>query len=480
MSDMGKNAVVVDEKIPQALKAKRRHDGWQNMLTGIGVQSKDKRMSGKMVFDKPLTESEVEDIYAADGQARRLVDILPSEATRQWIEFENLDSVIDAVETEVDRLQIKAKAKECWVNARIYGGGGGFLNTGDQPDKLKEPLDERNIQRLISIIPLTRYELQVRPTDICADLTSENFGKPEIYHLVVRRGISAQLTYVPIHYTRIVRFDGLFLPRILSYQNQLWGDSVFTPIHEIMRDYGISYGSVANILQDFRILVYKIAGLQDMVDTDDLDKLKTRLEAMNLARSVVGAFMLDVEEEMEYFSSPVTGIAELLTKMKERLQAAVDIPHTILFNESPSGLGATGRTEETQWYDYVKAQQETYLMPALDRFFTIMFLAKQGPTRGVIPADWSYDFNPLWQASDKEQADIGKVKAETAKIYVDMNVVSNDEIRTQDFPELEGSAPTPPEPPEQIPGALSAAGMIAAGKTTGGAANGNASAARQQ
>lgn len=456
---MANKKTRTDEKIPEAIRAKRRADGWQNTLTGLGVQNKDKRLAGQMVFDKPLGEREVEDIYAADGQARRLVDILPGEATRQWLEFENIDDQT-AINDEIDRLKIKTKTKEAWTYARVYGGGGLFINTGDAPDVLKEPLDERTIRKLISVVPLTRYELQVWPTDINGDLTSENFGKPEIYRLVIRRGASGTTAYLPVHHTRIIRFDGLFLPRILSYQNQLWGDSVFTPVHEVLRDYGVSYGSVANILHDFRILVYKIADLQEMVDSEDLDRLKTRLEAMNLSRSVIGAFMLDTEEQMEYFSSPVAGVGELLDKMKQRLQAAVDIPHTILFNESPSGLGATGRSEETQWYDYVKSQQETYLAPILDRIFKIMFLGKQGPTRGVEPAGWKYKFCPLWQATEQEAANLRKTKAETSKIFIENGEISVDEAREMDFPDLEGPAPEPPEPPEpQIPQLLSAAGL---------------------
>lgn len=458
---MAKKSGFLDDRMP----ARLRHDGWQNVLTGVGVRNKDKRLGGSLKFDNVLTEQEVEDIYAGDGQARRLVDILPNTATRQWIKFNKpeLNAKQGSIAKEVKRLQIKARVKECWQNARIYGGAGGFLNTGDRPEDLVNPLDERNIRQFISIIPLTRWEMQVRPTDINSDITSPNFNKPEFYHLAVRRGNTAALNYIPIHHSRIVRFDGLYLPRILSYRNQMWGSDVFTPIHETLRDFGITHGSIANIIQDFRILVYKIAGLSQIVDSEDIEKLKVRLEAMNLTKSVLGAFMLDTEEEMEYFSSPVAGLPELVLRMKERLQACVDIPHTILFNESPSGLGATGRTEETQWYDQVKAEQETYLEPILDRIFKIMFLAKSGPTSGREPADWSYTFNDLWQATAEEDAKIGKLRAETSAIYIDRDVMSNDEARKRDLPDLEGPAPEPEEPPvpddpNLIPGQLTAAG----------------------
>jgi phage-related protein (TIGR01555 family) len=444
---MARKSKFLDERIP----AKLRHDGWQNVFTGLGTTTKDKRTGGKVSFDGVLQEREVEEIYAADGQARRLADILPQTATRQWIEFDKNVGDIKKIESEVDRLKIKAVVKECWSMARIYGGGGAFINVGDPIEQLKKPLDKKNIQQFVSLIPLTRWELQVRSTDITSDLTSPNFGKPEIYHLVTKRAGSAMINYVPIHYTRIVRFDGLYLPRNLAYQNQLWGSDVYTPVWEALRDYGISFGSVASILQDFRILVYKIAGLSQIVDSEDIDKLKVRLEAMNLSKSVLGAFLLDTEEDMEYFSSPVAGVADLLNKMKERLASCTDIPHTILFNESPSGLGATGRTEEKQWFDYVKSEQETYLAPNIDQIFEIMFLAKSGPTGGRIPEDWTYEFNSLVQMTAEEEASIKKTKAETSKINVETGLIDADEARQMDFPDLEGSAPVPEEPaPVQV------------------------------
>lgn len=459
------------EEVPEAVRAKRRMDGWQNMLTGLGVESKDKRMAGMMVFDKTLSEREVEDIYAADGQSRRLVDILPSEATRQWIELEDFGDSTKAVNDEMDRIKVSANVQEAWMNARIYGGGGIFLNTGDSPNMLKDPLDERSIQKLVSLVPLTRHEMQVFPQDVNSNIMSENFGKPEIYRLVIRSGQTGLIAYLPVHHTRIIRFEGLFLPRILKHQNQMWGSDVFTPIHEVIRDFGVSYGSVANIIHDFRVLVYKIADLQEMVDSEDLDKLKTRLEAMNITRSVIGSYLLDTEEEMEYHSSPVTGIADLLKAMKERLQACVDIPHTILFNESPSGLGATGRSEEAQWYDYVKSKQETYLGPLLDRIIKVMLLGKNGPTKGVEPDGWGYSFRPLWQPTEQEQATIRKTKAETSKIFIENGEIDVDEAREMDFPELEGSAPEPEEPEPVMPATMSASQLAAANQPQPGGQN---------
>jgi len=452
----------MSEKLPKQFK--HRSDGWQNIATGIGVKFKDKRMSGKMSFDGLLTEQETEDIYTADGQARRLVDILPQEATRQWLKFNSPDINEDQgdVHEDIKRLKIKAKVKESWVNARLCGGGVLFLNVGDQPADFNKPVDENNIKELISLVPFTRYELQVNSADICTNIMDPNFNMPDYYTLMTKGTVGIKANMFRIHHSRIVRFDGLYLPRLKSYGNQLWGSDVFTPIHEVLRDFGVSYGSIANIIQDFRIMVHKIDGLSEMVDSDDLEALKIRIEAMNLSRGITGAFLCDKDgEEVEYFSSSVAGLADLVDRMKARLQSAVDIPHTILFNESPSGLGATGRTEESQWFDYVKAQQETYLMPALDRIFKIMFLAKRGPTNGALPDNWSYKFTPLGQVTEKEQADIDKVKADTAHIYITDNVLSNDEVRHREFPDIEGDAPVPePDPQPILPATLSAAGIV--------------------
>lgn len=407
-------------------------DGWANILTGIGVSGKDKRLGGDANYVRPMNERQSEEVYASDALARKICNKLPYDGTRAWIEFDDEDK---KVQDEVDRLAFRARYFKAWNYARLYGGSALFLNTGDKPEELKTPLEFDKIKELRSLVVMTRYELQM--SEMNSNLASENFNQPEIYQYTPRALAEASApNLVQIHHSRLIRFDGVELPELLRTSNDYWGDSVFTALFDALRDYGIGYNGVANIIQEFRMLVYQVEGLARAVAAGEEKNIQKRLENMNLARSVIGAFMLDKDESMTSMSANVTGLDKLLEAMKERLQAATDIPHTILFNQSPSGLGATGRSEERIWYDNVSSQQEIYLAPKLDYGFKAMFSAKNGPTSGKEPKEWSYKFNSLWQMGEKEAAETYKLNMEGDKGYAEMGVLESEEITERRFPEI--------------------------------------------
>lgn len=43
---------------------------------------------------------------------------------------------------------------------------------------------------------------------------------------------------------------------------------------------------------------------------------------------------------------------------------------------------------------------------------------------GHMPEDFRFDFNPLWQLSEKDQADVEKARAERDEKYINLGVVS--------------------------------------------------------
>jgi phage-related protein (TIGR01555 family) len=421
-------------------KIKYTFDAWVNAFTGLGSTTKDKR-TGAFAEWRPInTEQDSEQVYAADSFHRRIADLLPFEATRQWLQFKGKKLDIPSTESEVERLAVQEKSADAWSNARIYGGAAIFLNTGDDFDKLNEPLELDKVQRLDNLVVLNRHELTVQSGDIETNINNPNFGNPKWYNFSPRGTNAAgqKGSGQKIHHTRLVIFDGLKLPTQLRRNNQYWGDSVYSGLWEALSDFGTSYGSIGSIIQDFRTFIYKLHGLKEALAAGKLDAVKARVELMNLTRGAIGAHVIDAEEEdVATMTASVAGIADLINAIDKRMQAATEIPHTILFNESPSGLGASGRAEERMWYDFVKSKQEIYLAPKLNRIFEVMFAAKRGITGGKQPEDWSYEFNLLFQPDPKQESDANKNNADSDKTYVEMGAITNVEVRAKRFPDLE-------------------------------------------
>jgi hypothetical protein len=225
----------------------------------------------------------------------------------------------------------------------------------------------------------------------------------------------------PIHASRIIRFDGKRLPVRKRAQNVYWEDSVYTSLFEPLRDWQVSHGYIANIIADFSMAVMKIGSFASLLGSEGGDEQVTKmLETMALMRSVLGAQVVGPEDEYSWQSRTTTGLPELMEKLSERLQAYTDIPATILFNKSPSGMNATGNHEMQVWYNVVQAHQKLYYAPIINRLLEVVFMSKSGPTNGKIPKTWGYEWIPLWQPTELEQAQARKATAETDQLYNDM------------------------------------------------------------
>lgn len=393
-------------------------DGWANMLTGLGVAGADKRNAGIALYNGALQEWDAEQLYASDPLARRMCDLLPDEGTRKWIEEADIEKEIT---DDCLRLNVREKFNEAWKASRQYGGAGIYVNTGDSIEELGKPLDENNIKKIKALTVFNRWELWVNSTDVERDLNHPNFGMPVRYYLQPRGSMGQKM--VPIHNSRIIRFDGLKLPRLLFIQNNFWSDSMFTAIYELLRDFNVAVAGVANVVQDLRVFWYQIKGLADAIANGQEALVQKRIQMANLARSVIGAHILDAEEKMGSEQQTYRGIEELVEVIKSRLQYASSIPHTILFNESPAGgLNGAGGHELTTWYDHVHSIQEVFIRPKLDRFFKLLFLSKKGPTNGVIPEDWVYEFEHLLEADESEEAKNYYQMAQGDQIYADLGM----------------------------------------------------------
>lgn len=437
------------------------NDGWQNVLTNYGT-GRDKRKANRARWTLGLLEQEAEELYAADPTAHRIVDLPPHEATREWITFDD-DKLGNEIEEEIERLHVQENLLDGSVYSRLYGGSVLFVNDGTASKDLGRTFNEEGLVKLRSMTVLNRWEAWVWATSIQRDLSKENFGQPDTYHLFPRMALGQ--VGMAANHSRFIRFDGKKLPRMLKIRNNFWGDSMLTALRESIGDYKVSMAAVASLLQDFRLLVHYIEGLTDIIAAGGEQAVASRLEIMNMARSVIGMMVIDGKDKIEVQRGGLEGVAEAVKLVRDRLQGDTDIPHTILWNESPSGLGATGGSEQGVWYDTVKAYQKNFLRPRLNQILKLIFLQKSGPTGGKIPKNWKYTFNPLFQQDDQEKADTRLKNAQADQIHVNLGATNGEEVRHAAYPERVAKDPNfkpdlPDEP--ELPGLEDEAGASAA------------------
>lgn len=435
---------------------KTRVDGWINVLTGLGIKNKDK-MTGMSVQWAAFTETDSETLYAADDVAGRVVDILPDQATMKWIDIKAKDkTVAEAITKATEKLEVDKQFNTAGKWARLYGGSGILLGTTDQD--LSKPLF--TTAQINSLTVLSRWELY--PNTIQTDPTKPGYGLPETYQLQLRTSSPDQnvSSTAIIHASRILRFDGVVLPRRLHIQNQYWGDSVLTRLYNVLRNFNSSHDSVANVVQDFRIAIMKLKNLADMIGSGDDATVLKRLDLVNMSKSVARMVVLDESESFENQQTSLAGLKEVLEAVNMRLVAATGLPHTVILGESPGGMQGTGSHQEQIMNDLVKSYQQTQFQPQLDRFFQVLLGSSQGPTAGKVPEGFGYEFTPLWQLDEKEEADIKKINMETDTGYIDRGVLDPQEVAMSRFGgesygkemniDLTLRAPVPTLPPGEV------------------------------
>lgn len=410
--------------IKKLTKPKAFMDGWINLLTGLGVSGRDKRLSSDVYWSR-MDQSTAEQMYAADDVAAAVVDLIPDEAMREGIRLKNVDKEIESKILEgLEEICADEKLNESWKWARIYGGAGCLLVVDDGLE-LTDPLDISKVRKLYSMIVFSRWELI--PNLIETDIRSKDFGKVLTYRISPQSNSNTHLEEV--HHSRVLRFDGVRLPRRLEISNNYWGDSIYSRLENALRNFNTSHDSAASVLQDFTTDVFKMKNLAELVAAGKENDIKTRIELANMSKSVIKAMVLDLEEDYEVKARSLSGVPDLLNKADERLTVAAKVPHTLLLGQSPSGLNATGNSEQRNWYDYISGQQELNLKYKYNLLIQLVAINK-----GIqLPQDWSWEFKPLWQMSDQENATFRKLVAETDALYIQNGVLDASEVAASRF-----------------------------------------------
>lgn len=422
----------------------QRNDGWSNILTNLGVSNKDKR-TGASVTATFLRQSEVENFYSGDDVAARIVDRLPEEMTREGFEVycDDFPDINEEIQEIFEKYDLYKKLEYGLKFSRLYGGAGLIIGAVDGV-QASLPLDIDNIPSIDYWTLLHSYQLIPFDSEIDGDVLSPNYGLPKYYKIQDQSGSSDTTKYntVKIHNSRVIRFEGVYVPPRLKSIVNYWGDSILTKLYTPISNYQSCNDSCALVMQDMTQLIIKLKNLADMIASGDDALVTRRLSLLTSTASIINAVVVEEGEEVERKTTSLTGIPELLAKVNARLVAATDYPHTILLGESPSGLGATGQSEKMDWYAHVKNQQESILRPIIKKILNLMFASKSGPTKGVIPEKYSIEFCSLWQPSDKDVADTRKVVAETDQIYSNIGVLDPDEIAQNRFGNMKFSMET--------------------------------------
>jgi phage-related protein (TIGR01555 family) len=426
-----------------------RQDGvLVNALTGMGLQQ-DRGQYTDIANPKFLSELELDSLYINSWLCRRVVDVVASEATRNGWDIALGDDTKKARKQSDDliaageKLRIRKHLAYAIQMARLHGGAAIILLTdeGGGQQKLDQPLRKNRLKSIKGMHVLDCWRIWPAPG-------WSGVGQPDLYQFNTQRdgelrqyGL-ADLEQVTIHSTRLLRIEGESIPWRYKSHFKWWGVSVLQPLWEVFKRYETGQTSAAALLHDFDQFIHKIPGLGGMITAGNQDAITRRLELNQMARSVYRGLVLDANEEASFISRSAAGISDILDRLVQEVTGASKLPHTKLWGESPSGLGATGRSEDRAFAQDIAEYQEDVLQEPLRQFYETLMMCSEGPYTGEPPEDWRVQFRPTFVMTDEETAALRQAVAAADSQYINAGVLAPNEVALARFGRAEFSLDT--------------------------------------
>lgn len=381
-------------------------DSFSNLVSRLGLQQPNGNLISNTYYELgpfiSRNRLELEAMYRSSWLVGQVVDTVAEDMTKEGVEFftEMEPDTIDKFNTSLLEFGIWHDLCNAIKWSRLYGGAIAVMLI-DGADYSK-PLDIERIKKdqFKGLVVLDRWMIQPSMgeliTDICKDI-----GKPMYYDVL--SGVST-FPEQKIHYTRVLRFDGIELPYYQKLFENYWGISVVERMFDRLVAFDSATEGAAQLIYRAYLRVLMIKGFREALATGGKTEqaVLKQFEYIRMLQSNEGITALDAEDKFETHNYAFSGLSDMLQQFAQQVSGAVRIPLVRLFGQSPSGF-STGDTDLQNYYDGISTEQNTGLRSQLNKLFAVMKKSMDGKP---LPEDFIYKFKPLWQISESEKSNI--------------------------------------------------------------------------
>ena len=388
------------------------------------------------------------------AEYRHACEIWAEHAVRKWIKVTGVtdETKKAAIEAELRRLNVRDVFQEWMIQDQMFGRGQIFLDFGDadRPNELKVPLrvtpakinDKRPLRALTVVEPMwSSPGMYVTNNPLRAD-----FYCPQAWFVYGRT----------VHTSRMLTIVSRPVSDMLKPAYAFGGIALTQMMAPYVDNWLTTREATSDMINTYSTMVLS-ADMGDALSGGSGSDIYSRADMFVQTRDNRGLMIVNEgTETLTNVAVPLSGLPELQSQTQEHLASVARIPLSIYLQITPTGLNATSDGEIRNFYADVHGYQEKNVRPALHRIFEIVQLGLFGAIDPAI----GFEFIPLWELSEKEQAETRKIEAETDATYIDAGVVSNDEARERLADDENGaysgvnlSGPAPePEPDEPVGG----------------------------
>ena len=352
-------------------------DGYKSLIGSLGDPARDKAAGGYYAPDL-LSDEQLIGAYRCSWVAKKLVSIPAFDAVRKWRDWQADTKTVDKIQAEEKRLALQGKLLECKVKARLWGGAGIFIGTGEEA--LEEPFDPERVKAggLKYITVLSRRDLIAGELD--DDPLSENFAKPKWFD------VAGTKDFVRLHPSRIVVQIGDIHPDNWSAGGNAygWGDSVLQTAFDSVRNADSAAANIASLIFEANIDVFGVPGfMANLVDPKYEERVLERFKLAAAGKSINRTLIHDADETYDRKAVTFAQLPELMREFVLLAAGAADIPLTRFIGQSPAGMSSTGDGDMKNYHDKIQSIQNLEFTPAMWKFDDALVRSAMGSKKEI-------------------------------------------------------------------------------------------------
>lgn len=360
---------------------------------------------------------------------RRIVEVIATEMTRKGIEIHTTghegakSDKVNAIRQAFADFNVVNILKVAAMDDGFFGRAHVYVDLGDLSDAelvtdigdgenaaSRAKIKKGMLKSFRTVEPMWVYPTSYNATNPL----SGDWYRPQSWMVQGRR----------VHSSRLLTFVGREVPDVLKPSYMFGGISLSQMAKPYVDNWLRTRQSVADLINAFSVMV--LATPMNTLLASGGSDLIARMNAFVACRDNRGLMAIDKETEaLTNVSAPLGGLEALQAQTQEHMSAVCGIPLVKLLGITPTGLNASSEGEIRVFYDWVHAFQESLFRPNLQRMMNII----QMHLFGEVDPEIEFRFGALWSMSDKERAEVDKLKADTGQVLIDSGTLAPIEER---------------------------------------------------
>lgn len=363
-------------------------------------------------------------LYIEHGIIETVIDVPVEDAMRGGFDIktkqlseEEIQKLKDTIEENADLAVIKQAEK--WK--RLFGGAGIICITDQEADK---PI---NLKRINEETPLSFRAADMWELNMDQIMGEDQYTDAEEKERLDDLRSTYRYYTMAIHKSRVIAIKGKEAPSMVRNRLRGWGlsevESVVRSINQYLKATDLSF----EVLDEFKLDIYKIAGLISALGSPQGEEIiHRRLALANSQKNYQNGIAMDATDDYVQKQLSFAGLAEVMSGIRMQIASDLRMPLTKLFGVSSAGFNS-GEDDIENYNSMI----ESSLRPDMKRVTLKVLKLRCQQLFGIIPTDLSIEFKPLRIMSSKDEQEV-----KTSKFNRLIQARQANELTSQEFREM--------------------------------------------